>query len=94
MSEIKVGLHIKETNNPNYPILGSIYVGSPKSLLPEILLNSGMFKTRESAKEWGHIFFEILGEHAEWTEIKSTVDLDKWILAMTPPDDFERDHAQ
>jgi len=94
MSEIKVGLQIKETGNATYPILGNLWVGSPKSLLPEILLTSGMFKTRESASDWGRTFFEILGEHSEWTEFRSTVDLDKWILAMTPPDDFERDHAQ
>jgi hypothetical protein len=94
MDTIKIGLHIKETSNETYPIFGSLYVGSPKSLLPEILLTSGMFRTPESAKKWGHDFMEILGEHVEWMEIRSTVDLDKWVLAMTPPDDFERDHAQ
>ena len=100
MEKIQVELRITEGANETYPFMGSLLVGIPKEVadknrsLPSILLNSGFFRSPQAAKDWGNAFVDILNEHHEWMRFKSVVELDQWVLAMTPPDDFERDPAQ
>jgi hypothetical protein len=94
MDALKIDVQIHITGNETYPIKSSLYIGVPTSLMPRILLGSGLFRSKEAAREWGITFSEILAEKQEWIGFKSMVELDQWVLMMTPPDDFERDHAQ
>lgn len=97
MEKVIVELRISESGVEPYPVMGSLMVGVPQVSgvdLPSIHFNSGFFRSTQAAKDWGNAFVDILNEHHEWMRFKSMVELDKWVLAMTPPDDFERDHAQ